>query len=124
MRTFQLWLVPVLPLIGCAINGLLGRRFGKGTVRAIALGDPGLSMLYAWYVALTAQLPYFENHGTWLRAGDFSIPYGFQLDQLSVMMMLIVTTIGFVIHVYATGYMEHEGGYYRFFSYLNLFMFF
>jgi NADH-quinone oxidoreductase subunit L len=81
-------------------------------------------MVYAWYIALSAQLPYFENHGVWIRAGNFSVEYGFQLDQLSVLMMLIVTTIGFVIHVYATGYMEHEGGYYRFFAYLNLFMFF
>jgi NADH-quinone oxidoreductase subunit L len=124
MQNWNLWLVPLLPLIGCAINGLLGRRFSNGLVRIIALGFPGASMVYAWYVALSAHLPYFENHGTWIRSGDFRVQYGFQLDQLSVLMMLVVTTIGFVIHVYATGYMEHEGGYYRFFSYLNLFMFF
>ncbi len=124
MQNWHLWLVPVLPLIGCAINGLLGRRFSHGLIKAIALGFPGASMLYAWYLAFSAQLPYFEDHGTWMRAGEFVARYGFQLDQLSVLMMLVVTTIGFVIHVYATGYMEHEGGYYRFFSYLNLFMFF
>jgi len=124
MQNWNLWLVPLLPLIGCAINGLLGRHFSKGLIKAIALGFPGASMVYAWYVALSAHLPYFENHGTWIRSGDFRVQYGFQLDQLSVLMMLVVTTIGFVIHVYATGYMEHEGGYYRFFSYLNLFMFF
>jgi NADH-quinone oxidoreductase subunit L len=124
MQNWHLWLVPILPLIGCAINGLLGRRFSHGIIKAIALGFPGASMVYAWYVAWSAQLPYFENHGTWMRAGNFAVNYGFQLDQLSLLMMLIVTTIGFVIHVYATGYMEHEGGYYRFFSYLNLFMFF
>src|SRR4051794_32872659 len=124
MQTWHLWLVPLLPLIGCAINGLLGRRFSNSVVKAIALGFPGISMVYAWYVALSAQLPYFENHGVWIRAGNFSVDYAFQLDQLSVLMMLIVTTIGFFIHIYATSYMEHEGGYYRFFSYLNLFMFF
>jgi NADH-quinone oxidoreductase subunit L len=119
-----LWLIPVLPLVGCAINGLFGKRFPNSLVKTIALAFPGASMIYAWYLALTVQLPYFETHGVWMRAGDFTVSYGFQLDQLSVLMMLVVTTIGFVIHVYATGYMEHEGGYYRFFSYLNLFMFF
>ena len=59
----HLWLVPLLPLIGCAINGLLGRRFSHGAIKAIALGFPGLSMVYAWYVALSAQLPYLEDHG-------------------------------------------------------------
>ena len=58
------------------------------------------------------------------RAGNFTVEYGFQLDQLSMLMMLIVTGVGFLIHVYSVGYMAHEGGYYRFFSYLNLFMFF
>jgi NADH-quinone oxidoreductase subunit L len=120
----QLWLIPVLPLIGSAINGIFGRRFHHTLVRVIALGFPGASMLYAWYVAFTAHLPVLEQHGTWIRSGNFAVYYGFQLDQLSLLMMLVVTTIGFVIHVYATGYMEHEGGYYRFFSYLNLFMFF
>jgi NADH-quinone oxidoreductase subunit L len=124
MQNWHLWLVPLLPLIGCAINGLLGRRFSHGVIKAIALGFPGLSMVYAWYVALSAQLPYFEDHFTWIRAGNFSVDFAFQLDQLSLVMMLVVTTIGFFIHIYATGYMEHEGGYYRFFSYLNLFMFF
>jgi NADH-quinone oxidoreductase subunit L len=124
MQNWHLWLVPLLPLIGCAINGLLGRRFSHSVIKAIALGFPGASLVYAWYVALSAQLPYFENHGVWIRAGNFSAEYAFQLDRLSLLMMLIVTTVGFIIHVYATGYMEHEGGYYRFFSYLNLFMFF
>jgi NADH-quinone oxidoreductase subunit L len=120
----QLWLIPVLPLIGSAINGIFGRRFNKTTIKAIALAFPGASMLYAWYIAMAAHLPVLESHGVWIQSGNFSVGYGFQLDQLSLLMMLVVTTIGFVIHVYATGYMEHEGGYYRFFSYLNLFMFF
>jgi len=124
MQNWHLWLVPLLPLVGCAINGLLGRRFSHGVIKAIALGFPGLSMVWAWYIALSAQLPYIEDHFTWIRAGNFSVDFAFQLDQLSLVMMLVVTTVGFLIHIYATGYMEHEGGYYRFFSYLNLFMFF
>lgn len=124
MQNWHLWLVPVLPLIGCAINGLLGRGFSKPLIKTVALLFPGVSLLYAWYIAVSAQLPYIESHAAWMRADAFSVQYGFQLDQLSLLMMLVVTTVGFIIHVYAIGYMEHEGGYYRFFSYLNLFMFF
>ena len=57
-------------------------------------------------------------------AGKFSAPFGFYLDQLSIIMVLVVTGVGFLIHIYSVGYMAHEGGYYRFFAYLNLFMFF
>jgi NADH-quinone oxidoreductase subunit L len=124
----QLWLIPVLPLIGCAINGLLGRNFSKKAVAAVGLLFPGLSMLYAWDIAVRfiggTHEAVFNVLPTWIAAGDFRLHWGFQLDQLSVLMMLVVTTVGFIIHVYSVGYMEHEGGYYRFFSYLNLFMFF
>ena len=61
---------------------------------------------------------------TWMRSGNFSIDYSFSLDQLSLVMLLVVTGVGFLIHIYSVGYMWEEGGYYRFFSYLNLFMFF
>jgi NADH-quinone oxidoreductase subunit L len=123
-----LWLIPILPLAGCAINGLFGRRFSKSVVTAVGLLFPGLSMLYAWWVTAL----YFGHAGTivqsyglrWIAAGNFSVEYAFQLDQLSLLMMLVVTGVGFLIHVYSVGYMAHEGGYYRFFSYLNLFMFF
>jgi NADH-quinone oxidoreductase subunit L len=69
-------------------------------------------------------LPHIETLGTWITAGTFSAPFGFYLDQLSMIMMLVVTGVGFLIHIYSVGYMAHEGGYYRFLSYLNLFMFF
>src|SRR4051812_23476895 len=124
----QLWLIPVLPLIGCVINGLLGRKFSNKVVAAIGLLFPALSMLYAWDIAYRFiggdRATVFNALPTWIAAGDFRLNWGFQLDQLSTLMMLVVTTVGFVIHVYSVGYMEHEGGYYRFFSYLNLFMFF
>jgi len=60
----------------------------------------------------------------WLDAGAFHVPFGFYLDQLSSIMVLVVTGVGFLIHIYAVGYMAHESGFYRFFAYLNLFMFF
>src|SRR5262249_26341109 len=70
-------------------------------------------------------LPHIETLSfPWIVAGNFSAPFGFYLDQLSMVMVLVVTGVGFLIHVYSVGYMGHEGGYYRFFAYLNLFMFF
>jgi NADH-quinone oxidoreductase subunit L len=126
----NLWLIPLLPMAGAIINGLFGRRFSKNVVSAIGLAFPGAAMLWAWKAAwqfgqlAPAAIPHIENYGPWLGAGDFLANYGLYLDQLSLLMILIVTGVGFVIHVYSVGYMAHEGGYYRFFSYMNLFMFF
>ena len=71
------------------------------------------------------QIPYIEQHVTWMAVGAFSrCEFGFWLDQLSLVMLLVVTGVGFVIHIFSVGYMAHEGGYYRYFAYLNIFMFF
>ncbi len=128
-ENLHLWLVPVLPLAGAAVNGLLGRRFSKRTVGIVGLAFVAAALVVAWIAAIhffgqPAGYVYTEAHGTWLRAGDFSADYAFYLDPLSLVMMLVVTGVGFVIHVYSVGYMAEEGGYCRFFSYLNLFMFF
>ncbi|MBV9074569.1 MAG: NADH-quinone oxidoreductase subunit L, partial [Acidobacteria bacterium] len=127
---FNLWVIPILPLIGSAINGIFGKRFPKNLVAAIALVFPGAALAYAiWVVSQFAglaqsQIPHIERLFPWIEAGGFHADYGFYLDQLSITMLLIVTGIGFLIHIYSVGYMAEEGGYYRFFSYLNLFMFF
>src|SRR5215467_14307953 len=123
----RLWLIPVLPLVGAAINGLFGRRFKNSVVSAVALLFPGASFLYALWAGLQwwhQTGPHIESLGDWIVAGSFHVPFGFYLDQLSMVMVLVVTGVGFLIHIYSVGYMAHEGGYYRFFSYLNLFMFF
>jgi len=123
----HLWLIPILPLAGAAINGLLGKRFSRGLVSAVALTFCGAAFLMALIVAAqfsSLALPHIETIGTWLRSGNFSADFSFYLDQLSLVMLLVVTGVGFLIHVYSVGYMWGEGGYYRFFSYLNLFMFF
>jgi NADH-quinone oxidoreductase subunit L len=128
--TLNLWLIPVLPAAGAAINGFFGRRFSNKMVSAVALASTAASFAWALVVAIRMlgmpadQLPYIERIGVWLRSGDFTAEYGFYLDHLSMIMMLVVTGVGFLIHVYSVGYMGHEGGYYRYFSYLNLFMFF
>jgi NADH-quinone oxidoreductase subunit L len=124
----HLWLIPVLPLVGAAINGLLGRRFTRQIVSAIALFFCGAAFVWALWVAF--QFPslisgrYNETLASWVRAGGFQADFAFYLDQLSLVMLLVVTGVGFLIHIYSVGYMWEEGGFYRFFSYLNLFMFF
>jgi len=130
-KNLNLWVIPLLPLIGAAINGLLGRRFKNAMVSAIALIFTAVSFGWAaWAVWNGLQYvnaehkPYIETLATWITAGSFSAPFGFYLDQLSMIMVLVVTGVGFLIHIYSVGYMSHEGGYYRFFAYLNLFMFF
>src|SRR5262245_8442152 len=122
-----LWIIPLLPLIGAAINGFFGRRFSKRTVALVGTVFVGASFaVVAWTaMRLWHHLPYGERFAfPWIEAGNFAAPFGFYLDQLSLVMSLVVSGVGFVIHVYSVGYMEHEGGYYRFFAYLNLFMFF
>jgi NADH-quinone oxidoreductase subunit L len=123
----RLWLIPILPLIGAAINGLLGKRFSRPVVSAVALIFCGAAFLKAVLVAAqfpSLSLPHIETVATWLRSGKFSADFAFYLDQLSLVMLLVVTGVGFLIHIYSVGYMWEEGGFYRFFSYLNLFMFF
>src|SRR5437899_924848 len=127
-QNLNLWIIPLLPLAGAAINGLFGRHFPKTVVKIVALAFTAASFAYAVWAAMQGshmKLPHIDPPTfDWIVAGDFHVPFGFYLDQLSTVMMLIVTGVGFLIHVYAIGYMEHEGGYYRFFAYLNLFMFF
>ncbi len=129
-KNLHLWVIPLLPLIGAAINGLFGRRFKNAMVGAIALLFTAASFAWAvWAVSSVwpgsgIALPHIETLGTWITAGAFSAPFGFYLDQLSMIMVLVVTGVGFLIHIYSVGYMAHEGGFYRFFAYLNLFMFF
>ncbi len=129
-QSFHLWLIPLLPFVGAVINGLFGRRFSRRAVAAIALASTGASLGIALWVFVRflgpseSAIPHVEDYFGWIRAGDFTAHYALYLDQLSMLMTLIVTGVGFLIHVYAAGYMWEEGGFYRFFAYLNLFMFF
>ncbi len=135
-----IWLIPIFPVLGAAIQLLFGRRLSNRAVSAVSVGLPGLSFL--WALGCFIQflgLPESSHHVflrplyTWLPAGAFhlangslgnlNVNVGMQLNPLSCVMMLVVTGVGFLIHVYSIGYMAHEGGYYRFFGYLNLFMF-
>jgi NADH-quinone oxidoreductase subunit L len=128
-----LWLIPTLPLAGAAINGFLGRKSSKRAVTTIALTFPGLAFALALKIALgfsSEAAPYVCNLAHWIRSGSVGLPgsfsadFAFYLDQLSLVILLVVTGVGFLIHIYSVGYMAEDPGYYRFFSYLNLFMFF
>jgi NADH-quinone oxidoreductase subunit L len=123
----NLWLIPVLPLAGAAINGFFGKKSSRTAVSTVALVFSGAA--FGW--ALTAVLrflpseaPYQEYLAHWIRAGSFSADFALYLDHLSVVMLLFVTGVGFLIHIYSVGYMWDDPGFYRFFSYLNLFLFF
>jgi len=123
-----LWIVPLLPLLGSAVNGILGAKWPNRIVNWVAIGSTGLSFLGALEAVReffeSGQVLFHKEFFTWIAAGNFRAGFDLQMDQLTVVMVLVVTGVGWLIHIYATGYMAHEGGYYRFFSYLNLFMFF
>ena len=123
----NLWLVPILPLAGAAINGFLGKKSSRQTVTVVALFFCGAAFAMALWVAFrfsSLPLPHQEFLAHWIRSGSFRADFAFYLDQLSLVMLLVVTGVGFLIHIYSVGYMWDDPSYYRFFSYLNLFMFF
>ena len=139
----HLWLIPLLPFAGFLINGLLGRRLPKALVTTVALLAPlaafGVVLIYTllnsryfwpcdscriYAVYPWSVLPYSESFGHWLNVGTLHVDFTFVLDQLSLVMLLVITGVGFLIHIYSVGYMAHDEGYARYFSYLNLFLFF
>ena len=124
----HLWLIPLIPFLGFLLNGLVGRKLPRPAVSAIALiatAIPFALAANAWLQFKSLSLPYVERASIpWIATSTFHADFAFSLDQLSMIMVLIVTGVGFLIHLYSVGYMAHEDGFYRFFAYLNLFMFF
>jgi NADH-quinone oxidoreductase subunit L len=123
----HLWLIPALPLAGFLANGILGRRLPKSAVSLIGVGSVALSFL--WVLNTLAALApleaaHAERYFTWIESGAIRVACELAVDRLSAVMLLVVTGVGLLIHIYSIGYMGHEGGYYRFFAYMNLFMFF
>src|SRR3984957_102029 len=135
----HIWMIPLFPLAGAALMLFIGRRLPNIGVNVICVGSVFLSMTYAFGAVLqliarpvaqrVAEVVLFDwvpagaMHTTAGRLVNFNAQWGMLLDPLSAVMVCVVTGVGFLIHVYSTGYMGHEGGYYRFFGYLNLFMF-
>jgi NADH-quinone oxidoreductase subunit L len=122
------WLVPLLPLAGFLITGLLNKRLSKGVTGVIASG----SVLGSFIISVAIFLQFLNHHTEaqtinlfdWISAGTLHIPFSFLVDQLSSLFLLIITGVGFLIHLYSIGYMHDDEGFQRFFAYLNLFVFF
>ena len=135
----HIWLIPLFPLVGAALMLFFGRKLPNSGVNVICVGSVFLSMVYAFgavaqmiarpaaqrvvEVVLFDWVPAGAMHTFSGHLANFNAQWGMLLDPLSCVMLCVVTGVGFLIHVYSTGYMAHEGGYYRFFGYLNLFMF-
>src|ERR1700741_3097412 len=139
----QIWIIPLLPAIGATLMFFFGKKLQMQTVSAVCVGAVALAFvmscgavwqythaysgghafdkpMYTWLGSDTGHLTYTTKDGY---PADFQAQVGFLLDPLSSIWLLFVTGVGMLIHIYSTGYMAHEGGYYRFFGYLNLFMF-
>jgi NADH-quinone oxidoreductase subunit L len=119
------WLIPLLPLIGFILIGLGGKKLSKGVISLIGCG----SVLTAFALALSIFFNLHDNPQTvtvfdWISTGKLHVKFSFLIDPLSCLFLLIITGIGFLIHVYSIGYMHDDEGYHRFFAYLNLFVFF
>ncbi|MFQ5629488.1 MAG: NADH-quinone oxidoreductase subunit L [bacterium] len=124
-----IWLIPFFPLLGFVVNGLIGKNFSEKIIGAIGAGTVFLSFLTAaisffQLIQLPAEARVFVNTlYTWMATGDFSADVAFRFDALSAVMVLVVTGVGFLIHVYSIGYMHGDRGFARYFAFLNLFSF-
>ena len=123
------WII-LAPLIGAIINGLVGKRLNERLIGLIACASVAVSTALAFIVFFTQLLPLpaekrviTEHFFTWLSVGNFRADFAYMLDPLSGVYILFITGVGLLIHIYATGYMHGDPGFYRFFTYLNLFMF-
>jgi NADH-quinone oxidoreductase subunit L len=125
----KLWLIPFFPLVGAIINGLLGKRFirNEAAIGAIGTGAVFLSFLVSCGCLISLIGDPVKVHQqvitSWMSVGNVQVDWGFLLDPLSAVMLMVVTGVGSLIHLYSIGYMHGEEGFYRFFCYLNLFVF-
>ena len=126
----NLYLIPLIPFIGFLINGLFGKKLGDKSVGIIGSLTVGVSFVLSLLASL--ELLGLDPHHrvieqtlfTWITAGDLSIPFGLLLDPLSMVMILVVSGVSFIIHIYSIGYIKGDSSIPRYFSFLNLFVFF
>ncbi|MBW4038226.1 MAG: NADH-quinone oxidoreductase subunit L [Acidobacteria bacterium] len=129
MNPQLLWLIPTLPFAGFLLNGTLGRKLPRSFVSAIALlftAAPALIVAQLWIYMKSAGAPISLSVASvpWIAVSGFHVNFAFTVDRLTLIMLGVVTGVGFLIHIYSVGYMALEDGFWRFFAYLNLFMFF
>jgi len=129
MPASYLWLIPLLPFAGFLINGTVGRKLPRTLVTAVALlftAIPAALVAWLWATMKATGAPEVINvvSGPWIAITGLQVDFALTVDHLTLIMLGVVTGVGFLIHIYSAGYMAHEEGYWRFFAYLNLFMFF
>jgi NADH-quinone oxidoreductase subunit L len=129
MNASLLWLIPLLPFTGFLINGTLGRKLPRSVVAAVGLlftAAPAIIVAQLWIFMKSAGAPLAISvvSRPWIAVTGFQVNFAFTVDHLTLIMLGVITGVGFLIHLYSIGYMAHEEGYWRFFAYLNLFMFF
>ena len=127
MNPTLLLAIPLLPLIAAVAAGLGGRLIGRAgahtvTIAAVALSC-GLSMYVLWKFLAEGMAPYDGTVYTWLVSDGLTMQVGFLIDHLSALMMVVVTFVSLMVHIYTIGYMHDDDGYTRFFSYISLFTF-
>ncbi|HXO59539.1 MAG TPA: NADH-quinone oxidoreductase subunit L, partial [Candidatus Acidoferrum sp.] len=118
--------VLIAPLAGFLVNALFGRLLPRRAVAWIGAGSIGIAFIFAVNLLLqllTGAQPLDQTYFTWWQSSDFNVPFNLYVDQLSSLMILVITGVGFLIHVYSIGYMREDPGYSRFFAYMNLFVF-
>jgi NADH-quinone oxidoreductase subunit L len=106
----QLWLIPILPLIGFLINGIFGRRFSKGLVSSIGVGSVVLSFAWVLKTVFGVHEPVTEHYFTWIASGTLDIGVDFTVDELTKVMLMVVTGIGSLIHIYSIGTWHMRAG--------------
>jgi NADH-quinone oxidoreductase subunit L len=119
--------IPLLPFAGFLINGTLGRRLPRALVSTVALLStalPAAIVAWLWANMSGSESPLIASRQSWIAITGFHVDFSLAVDHLTLIMLAVVTGVGFLIHIYSVGYMAHEEGYWRFFAYLNLFMFF
>src|SRR3990172_6211103 len=119
-------LIPLIPLLGTALNIFFGTRLGRRNAGCLACVAVGLSFLLSLWLfwLLPAAGSFGDTLFTWIESGSFKAQISFQVDALSAVMLLVISGIGLLIHIYSLGYMGHDEGMVRYFAYLNLFIFF
>lgn len=119
--------IVLAPLIGFLINGLMGKKLSKSLIGMVGSGSVLVSFVLSCFLFVTQLSGSYESHTTtlfsWLPLGNYTVNFSFLVDPLSLLMLMVVTGVGFLIHVYSIGYMHNDEGFYKFFAYLNLFIF-
>jgi NADH-quinone oxidoreductase subunit L len=126
MTMQQIYLaIPLLPLLAAAVIGLFGKFLPRAAAHIVTIAGVAVSFILSVYVLKDAMVsqPYNETVYSWLKSGNFSFEIGFLIDRLSAMMMVVVTFVSLMVHIYTIGYMHEDKGYARFFSYISLFTF-